>query len=113
MESSNSNQRIKFIRSNCIYTKCYCEENVYQLCLNAQSQVSTQHLEYCFAVFISNPAKSVPIWEQKSSLRSDGLEVWDYHVIFIEQHEAKQTNTSPSVVYDMDSRLGFPCVFEE
>ena len=43
-------------RSECDYTACYCEENVYKLCADLLQHNSADCL---FAVFISNPEKQV------------------------------------------------------
>ncbi|KAG8961653.1 Protein N-terminal glutamine amidohydrolase [Tulasnella sp. 419] len=106
------------------YTACYCEENVYllgeALCrmfLTSQTNseptpVSTSSsTSGCkiYAVIISNPTKSIAVFEQ---LRSSGgsdwdyLVVWDYHVILCLQLNAEIW------VYDADSRLGSPCKWD-
>ena len=115
-------------RSSLTYTSCYCEENVWFLCeeiekrvANAGASVSEDRLSRCFAVFISNPTKSVPIWCQRSSKDPRSVPVvWDYHVIFIFRGRGDaikdslgRENPSPacassSWVYDMDSILTFP-----
>jgi hypothetical protein len=56
--------------SDVTYTSCYCEENVWQLCdslrrrslstINTHDAAHARHaLDHSFAVFISNPTKSV------------------------------------------------------
>jgi protein N-terminal glutamine amidohydrolase len=74
-----------------VYTKYFCEENIYHLCKLVVSQTLHFHILKSFVVFISNPAKKVPIGYQKSSTNSvTGLIIWDYHVILIvinEEHE--------------------------
>ncbi|KAL9237964.1 hypothetical protein vseg_012451 [Gypsophila vaccaria] len=84
-------------------TPCYCEENVYKLCLRLSSSgIALAH--NLFVVFISNPSKQTPLWHQKASHRADGLVVWDYHVICI---QTKGDNEAP-LVWDLDSTLPFP-----
>jgi len=88
------------------YTRYYCEENVWKSCEFVNKNASAGEIKKCFAVFISNLSRTVPLWCQKASTSTDGLVMWDYHVIFIYENEK-------SWVYDMDSRLPFPCEFSE
>ncbi|XP_038079174.1 protein N-terminal glutamine amidohydrolase-like isoform X2 [Patiria miniata] len=92
-----------FAREDCVYTNCYCEENVWKLCEYAQEHHQDQ-LEHFLAVFISNSAKTIPIWHQKAGNGPDQPVVWDYHVICIHCPEV-----SDPQVYDLDSLLPFPC----
>lgn len=89
-------------RNQCVYTSCYCEENVWKLCEYIKNQRHCP-LEEVYAVFISNERKKIPIWKQKSS-RGDEPVIWDYHVILL--HASKQ---GPSFIYDLDTILPFPC----
>eukprot|EP00878_Enallax_costatus_P010428 GHUV01010886.1.p1 GENE.GHUV01010886.1~~GHUV01010886.1.p1 ORF type:complete len:269 (+),score=58.42 GHUV01010886.1:105-911(+) len=90
-------------REECVYTSCYCEENVYKL---LQSLIRSGVAADClFAVFISNSNETIPLWEQKASKQEDGLVVWDYHMIVLEVRQQQ-----PSVfVWDLDAQLSFPC----
>lgn len=90
----------------CTYTSCYCEENVWKLCEHVQ-RTSPPELVHCYCVFISNENKQIPLWYQKSSWRPDGIVTWDYHVIFLYKHD------DVSLVFDLDSKLPFPCQFTE
>lgn len=92
---------------DCVYTSQYCEENIWQLCHHVKKN-SPEELKYCSAVFISNKKKQIPLWEQKSSRREDGLVVWDYHVICLYGREGKATQ-----VYDLDTKLPFPCPLDK
>ncbi|XP_022084736.1 protein N-terminal glutamine amidohydrolase-like [Acanthaster planci] len=87
-------------REDCVYTACYCEENVWKLCEHAQRH----QLKHIFAVFISNSAKMIPIWHQRERKGPDEPVVWDYHVICLYCPEAGEPQ-----VYDLDSLLPFPC----
>ena len=82
------------------YAACYCEENVYHLVshLSTQLRGSPWHLH---TVFISNPAKTVLLYNQSASkLPTDGWPViWDYHVV------AVATLYGQSWIYDYDSVL--------
>ncbi|XP_042371503.1 protein N-terminal glutamine amidohydrolase [Plectropomus leopardus] len=95
--------RITPRREDCVYTSCYCEENVWKLCEFVRTE-RTAPLEDLFVVFISNENRMVPLWRQKSG-RGDQPVIWDYHVVLL--HVAPQS--SSSVVYDLDSELPFPC----
>ena len=68
------------------------------------------------AVFISNAAQAVPLWEQRQPGGGAGEEgeeegpvVWDYHVLLI----SAGSGESGVLVYDLDSRLSFPCTARE
>nr|CAG4641148.1 EOG090X0C0Q [Eulimnadia texana] len=91
----------------CVYTSCYCEENVWHLC-DFVRRNNPADLSNCWVVFISNKNQTIPLWEQKASRDETGLVIWDYHVIFV-----VQKNAGKSLVYDLDSRLNFPCDFDE
>ncbi|GFR81341.1 protein N-terminal glutamine amidohydrolase [Elysia marginata] len=91
----------------CIYTACYCEENVWKLAAFVKENCSLGELSKCYCVFISNKSKKIPLWQQKASRDSDGLVVWDYHVIFVYQEGLK------SLVFDLDTKLSFPCTMRE
>lgn len=90
-------------RENCVYTACFCEENVYKFISE-----NSGHFEDMFAVFISNPLKQCAIWYQKMSEDPTVIPVcWDYHVVVIAK---KSLNF---LVYDLDTALSFPCPLEE
>ena len=88
-------------REKCSYFNCFCEENVWKLCdtVRCKNPALVQH---CFAVFISNEQKMVPIWQNRGSQAEDGMVIWDYHVVFV-----YKSPDGPEV-YDMDSTLPFP-----
>lgn len=93
--------------SQCIYTSCYCEENVWKLCELVRA-CQPEQLPHCFVAFVSNRRQAVPIWCQKSSSRADGMSVWDYHVIFL----YRPPGHGPCLIYDLDTTLGFPEEFD-
>uniref|UniRef100_H3C867 Protein N-terminal glutamine amidohydrolase n=2 Tax=Tetraodon nigroviridis TaxID=99883 RepID=H3C867_TETNG len=92
-------------REDCVYTSCYCEENVWKLCEFARGQ-KTPPLEELLVVFISNASRTVPLWRQRSGY-GDQPVVWDYHVILLQVG----LDSDPQV-YDLDSDLSFPCSME-
>nr|CAG4652113.1 EOG090X0C0Q [Triops cancriformis] len=89
---------------NCTYTACFCEENVWQLCHKVDTE-EPELGENCFAVFISNATRAIPLWKQKAGKDDDCLIIWDYHVIFVVK------NADSSLVYDLDTTLTFPVPF--
>ncbi|GAB1299383.1 Protein N-terminal glutamine amidohydrolase [Apodemus speciosus] len=66
-------------RDACVYSSCYCEENIWKLCEYIKTH-NQYPLEECYAVFISNEKKmvSVPIWKQQAR-PENGPVIWDYH----------------------------------
>ncbi|MCJ8746246.1 hypothetical protein PDJAM_G00139600 [Pangasius djambal] len=93
------------LREECVYTSCYCEENVWKLCDYIQAQAVCP-LDEVHAVFISNENKTIPIWKQKSSRGGEPV-IWDYHVVLLHMNPQAQ-----SFVYDLDTTLPFPCPFD-
>jgi len=91
--------------AQCSYAACYCEENVYKLCESVHK--STQEIEKCFAVFVSNAKRVVPLWRQKAGRDEEKLVIWDYHVVFIYKPDQR------TLVYDLDSELPFPTYFHK
>ncbi|KAM4630780.1 protein N-terminal glutamine amidohydrolase isoform 2-T2 [Polymixia lowei] len=63
-------------RETCVYTSCYCEENVWKLCefINAERQNLVGEV---YAVFISNERRMVPLWKQRSG-HGDEPVIWLY-----------------------------------
>ena len=57
-------ERIVPQREDCDYASCYCEENVWKLCQRLQQD--PYELQQSYAVFISNPDRTVPLWSQKA-----------------------------------------------
>ncbi|XP_040044367.1 protein N-terminal glutamine amidohydrolase [Gasterosteus aculeatus] len=93
--------RITPSREDCVYTSCYCEENVWKLCEFVRSE-RTAPLEELFVVFISNENRKVPLWKQRSGHGEQPV-IWDYHVVML------QVRRHSSLVYDLDTELSFPC----
>ncbi|CAO3671360.1 unnamed protein product [Rhizopus stolonifer] len=89
----------------CVYTRCYCEENIYMLCKKVSEDFSYL-IDQLTVVFISNDERKVPIWGQKSC-RDDYPVIWDYHVILL------FNNDNSLLLYDFDSVLPFPCPAEK
>lgn len=84
-----------------VYTKNYCEENVYRI-LQLAEQKGIDHSKL-FAVFISNPKRLVPFLMQKqASATNNSIVFWDYHVLPVYQRAPNDIR-----VYDLDSKLPF------
>lgn len=105
-ELQTFNKLVLPLREECLYTACFCEENVWKLCEHVKD-TQPNILPYCYIVFISNKNQSVPLWNQCSGRSEDGLTIWDYHVIFIHI----PCDNSEALVYDLDSLLSFPTLF--
>uniref|UniRef100_A0A1W7RER6 Protein N-terminal glutamine amidohydrolase n=1 Tax=Agkistrodon contortrix contortrix TaxID=8713 RepID=A0A1W7RER6_AGKCO len=91
-------------RSVCVYTSCYCEENIWKLCEYIRSK-NQYPLEEFYAVFISNDRKMVPLWKQQAGCEEQPV-IWDYHVILLHV-----LNGDQNFIYDLDTVLPFPCRF--
>ncbi|XP_038246753.1 protein N-terminal glutamine amidohydrolase isoform X6 [Dermochelys coriacea] len=92
-------------RHACVYTSCYCEENVWKLCEYIRSY-DQYPLEEFYAVFISNERRMIPLWKQRSGCGDEPV-VWDYHVILLHVSSGDQ-----NFIYDLDTVLPFPCPFD-
>ncbi|KAG5678570.1 hypothetical protein PVAND_008233 [Polypedilum vanderplanki] len=105
--TTNNDNFILFKQSECSYVSCYCEENVWKLCEQVEKQYPNE-LSKCYAVFVSNERRTVPLWRQKAGRGEDKLVVWDYHVFFMH-------NPSPNrcLVFDLDTTLPFPTYFHK
>ncbi|KAE9400757.1 protein N-terminal glutamine amidohydrolase [Gymnopus androsaceus JB14] len=93
-----------------VYTSHWCEENVYLLVQSFQHP-SISELWDVFAVFISNHAKMVALWNQKLSKEPGLPVVWDYHVITVLRSRQDSLRTE-SWVYDFDTTLGMPVTWD-
>nr|XP_019575337.1 PREDICTED: protein N-terminal glutamine amidohydrolase isoform X2 [Rhinolophus sinicus] len=81
------------------------EENIWKLCEYIKNH-NQYPLEECYAVFISNERKMIPIWKQQAR-PGDGPVIWDYHVVLLHVSSGGQ-----SFIYDLDTVLPFPCAFD-
>jgi len=90
--------------TQCSYAACYCEENVFKICQSLKDNFENE-LDKCYAVFVSNKKRVVPLWRQKAGRDEEKLVIWDYHVIFIYRPDDR------TLVYDLDSELPFPTFF--
>ncbi|XP_072426985.1 protein N-terminal glutamine amidohydrolase isoform X2 [Chiloscyllium punctatum] len=105
LDPGGKSQIPAILKEDCVYTSCYCEENIWKLCEYIKNR--RQHpLEEWYTVFISNDQKMVPIWSQQSG-SGDQPVIWDYHVILL--HDCGGQHCE---IYDLDTTLPFPCPFD-
>ena len=76
------------------YAPFYCEENIYRLARQLADTLESD----ATAVFITNADRTIALLSQRAGRRSDGLVIWDYHVVL----------RSGALVYDLDTRLACP-----
>ena len=67
------------------YTPYFCEENIWQL---ARERADEGRRDV-YAVFITNRARSVPIWQQ----RAGNPVAWDYHVVLLDGGDVVDLDT--------------------
>jgi hypothetical protein len=89
-----------------IRVPCFCEENVWRLAYRKTHQEPENRF---FVVFISNPMKYVPMFQQLASGNVDSPCCWDYHVILLSLTIPEKKVT----VCDIDSRLPYQCPLSE
>ena len=79
------------------YTPYYCEENVWQLCVDPQVDGDPRAV-----LVISNAARQVAIGHQRAAGAPLLPVIWDYHVVLASRRPAGW------MIWDIDSTLGFP-----
>lgn len=82
------------------YTANYCEENVWQLAAEPGLAEGARDV-----VWVTSEARATPCWSQRAA-RDGGPVLWDYHVFLVVDAAAG------ALVYDLDTRLPFPCPAE-
>jgi protein N-terminal glutamine amidohydrolase len=88
-----------FKKSDYLYTKLFCEENIWQLAKSLiKSDIDEKKIH---VMFITNHNKHIAIYNQLATEPNQAV-IWDYHVILI--LKIKQS----VCVFDFDSRLDFP-----
>eukprot|EP00980_Cylindrotheca_fusiformis_P005028 scaffold1062_cov130-Cylindrotheca_fusiformis.AAC.34 len=87
---------------------CYCEENVWRLAyrlMNGDGE-EQRNLKY-HVVFVSNPEKCVPMFQQLAIANPFDPCFWDYHVVLF------QTSPEGTRVHDIDSHLPYKIPLKE
>ena len=102
---------------------CYCEENVWRLAcrkLNDNQFRDGGVAHQYHVVFVSNPRKCVPMFQQVAAKDPNAPCCWDYHVILLctsaapSGENGKPVNgATETVVLDVDSVLPYPCPLDE
>ncbi|KAH3758043.1 protein N-terminal glutamine amidohydrolase [Pelomyxa schiedti] len=88
-------------KSQFVYTKYYCEENVYMFLRKQQDRCPGPNVSRnMYAVLVSNANQTVPFWGTNSR---DPV-IWDYHVFSVGTGSQKGP-----LVYDFDGGVQFPC----
>jgi len=101
------NSKPNISKESCVYTSCYCEENVYKLTERFKNAENNNvglaelnifpKLSDTKVLFLSNLNESFPIWK----MTLGEFVVWDYHVILFDSEN--------KLVFDLDSTIpGFP-----
>jgi len=88
-----------------MYHPNYCEENMWHLCQSAQ------FAEWdCRVLFITNPLRCCPLWNQKAAPAPDKPIFWDYHVVVLASQSGEKGTWQ---IWDSDSTLGSPIALQE
>ena len=82
------------------YAAFYCEENTWQRL--ADDALANSN---AYALWISNPTRTVAIFEQKLAASENDCVVWDYHVVTL-FNDGQAGSSRTWWIYDADSRLG-------
>ncbi|MDH5516510.1 MAG: protein N-terminal glutamine amidohydrolase [Gammaproteobacteria bacterium] len=87
-------------KTDCVYTKQFCEENIWKLVDLLLSQaVPATELD---VVFISNQSRQVAVFNQQRGSLHQPL-IWDYHVVLL------HTTATDFFIYDFETLAHFPC----
>ncbi|KAI6124840.1 N-terminal glutamine amidase-domain-containing protein [Pisolithus croceorrhizus] len=100
---------------NNVYTSQYCEENIYFLAQRMLAQPNIEGKWDINIIFISNPSRTVALWNQRASSSIYNAVIWDYHVILALRGSfaADRDDERGTWVYDLDTRLPVPYHWEE
>ncbi|KIJ68936.1 hypothetical protein HYDPIDRAFT_122833 [Hydnomerulius pinastri MD-312] len=108
--------------NNSPYTSCYCEENVYLLVKRFLTSPGISQKWDVFTVFISNPTRTVALWNQRAASSRYSAVIWDYHVVLVVRDRSHlvdqslscyQTRKQGTWIYDLDTHLPVPCYWKE
>lgn len=84
-----------------MYTACYCEENIWHLCVDERVPDGEK-----LVLWVGSLQQYSPMWCQRSSAGPDVPVWWDYHVILLVQ-------THRWFVWDLDTTLPLPVDVDE
>ena len=78
------------------YWPYYCEENIWHACVELPADV-----DEALVVFISNTARAVAVWHQRSAPSAEEPALWDYHVILLMRRGSTWTVLDPDSTFAM------------
>ena len=90
---------------------CYCEENVWRLAYRKIHRENDSHLQY-HVVFVTNPERCVPMFQQLAVENPLKPCFWDYHVILFRSSTENDQSTK-TFVLDIDCHLPYPCALDD
>ena len=90
---------------------CYCEENVWRLAYRKIHRENDSHLQY-HVVFVTNPERCVPMFQQLAVENPLKPCFWDYHVILF-RSSTENDQSAKTFVLDIDSHLPYPCALDD
>jgi hypothetical protein len=106
---------------------CYCEENVWRLAYRKLHKTNNDDDDdddnQYHVVFVTNPQKCVPMFQQLAAKNPLKPCFWDYHVVLFgtttssspspsSRDDNSTTTTTTISVLDMDSHLPYPCTLQ-
>ncbi|KIK21374.1 hypothetical protein PISMIDRAFT_681288 [Pisolithus microcarpus 441] len=111
---SEYNPMLPDIKDN-VYTSQYCEENIYLLARRMLAQPNIEEKWDINIIFVSNPSRTVALWNQRASSSIGNAVIWDYHVILALRgaFAADRDDERGTRIYDLDTRLPVPYHWEE
>ncbi|MCP3851655.1 MAG: hypothetical protein GY694_15650 [Gammaproteobacteria bacterium] len=100
------NPQEEYNKTHYLYTPLFCEENIWQLLLSLSTATPGIKKDKMWALLISNPAKQVALFNQKSAPVNQAV-IWDYHVILLAEINKY------SFIFDFDTRQPFITPLQE
>lgn len=88
------------------YQPFYCEENVWWLA--QRSDLFVGPCEVAFVLGPDRPDARVACWYQRAADEGEAV-LWDYHVVLAERRPGGAGVASTVIVWDLDTRLPWPC----
>jgi len=81
-----------------IYTRLFCEENIWKLLESLYRNKTTKPID---VLFLLNKTNSLALYNQKQAEPNTPV-IWDYHVVLCAMQDDE------IIIYDFDSRCNFP-----
>lgn len=67
----------------------YSEENVWKMCEDVSKRLLSE-LQHCYVVFVSNKARTIPLWRQRTGETEDKLVIYVSSPLFLLSREKAQ-----------------------